>query len=216
MNIRQARKEQTVRSILDAAAGEFAETGFEGARVDRIAERAGANKAMIYYHIGDKQALYSRVLHEVLGHTAARMDKNIQVAATPREKLKAYIRSVGQTVLEHPYMPRIMMREMASGGQALPDIVIDDFTAIIRMVHDVIQAGVDNGEFTELNPIALHLMVIGGLSYGRAAVPIMARYPKQVAALAGTSDVVNMEGLLNQIEIIVHSALAGHNHRDES
>ena len=118
MNIREARKEQTVASILDAAAREFAETGFEGARVDRIADRAGSNKAMIYYHIGDKQALYSRVLHEVLGHTAARMEKNIQAAAGPREKLKAYIRSVGRTVIEHPYMPRIMMREMASFDEA--------------------------------------------------------------------------------------------------
>ncbi|MCP3955332.1 MAG: TetR family transcriptional regulator, partial [Desulfobacterales bacterium] len=116
MSIRQDRKEQTVRSILDAAAQEFAETGFEGARMDRIADRAGANKAMIYYHIGDKQVLYTRVLHEVLGHTAARMAESIQAAGTPRKKIKAYIRSIGQTVLEHPYMPRIMMREMASGG----------------------------------------------------------------------------------------------------
>lgn len=210
MSIRQDRKAQTVRSILEAAAGEFAETGFEGARVDRIAERAGANKAMIYYHIGDKRALYARVLHAVLGHTAARMEKNIQAADTPREKLRAYVQSIGKTVLEHPYMPRIMMRELASGGQSLPDIVIDDFAAIIGMVDSVIQFGARGGEFVELDPLALHLMVIGGLSYGRAAATVMARYPEAAAALAGGREAANMSSLLEKVETIVLAALAGH------
>ncbi len=208
MSIRQTRKEQTVRNILDAAAQEFAETGFEGARMDRIADRAGANKAMIYYHIGDKQVLYTRVLHEVLGHTAARMADNIQAAGTPREKLKAYIRSIGRTVTEHPFMPRIMMREMASGGQALPDIVIDDFAAIIGMVSGVIQAGARSGEFVELDPLTLHLMVIGGLSFGRGAMSVMSRFPGQVAALVGTDNIMNMPALLDQVETIVLSALS--------
>lgn len=209
MNIREARKEQTIRSILDAAAGEFAETGFEGARMDRIAERAGANKAMIYYHIGDKRALYSQVLHEVLGHTAARMTENIQTADTPRKKIKAYVRSVGRTVTEHPYMPRIMMREMASGGQALPDNIIADFAAIIGIVNSVIQSGVSSGEFVALDPLVLHLMVVGGLSYGRAAVPIVARYPEETAALVGGAEAANMSSLLDKVENIVLAALAG-------
>ena len=37
-------------AILAAAALEFAERGFAGARVDRIARRARVNKAMLYYH----------------------------------------------------------------------------------------------------------------------------------------------------------------------
>lgn len=216
MGIRQERKEQTIRNILNAAAREFAETGFEGARMDRIAAFAGANKAMIYYHIGDKQALYSRVLHEVLGHTAARMADNIQAATTLREKLRAYVRSVGRTVTEHPFMPRIMMREMASGGKALPDIAIEDFTAIIGMVGSLIQAGVRSGEFAALDPLVLHLMVVGGLSYGRAAVSVMSRYPEQAAALAGGEDAANVSSLLDKVETIVLAALTGHRHEDQS
>ena len=49
-------------AILDAASAEFAERGFAGARVDEIAARAGVNKAMLYYRIGDKQTLYNAVL----------------------------------------------------------------------------------------------------------------------------------------------------------
>src|SRR5579859_1486757 len=48
--------------ILEAAKQEFAAHGLAGARVDRIAVKAGANKRMLYYHIGNKEDLYLTVL----------------------------------------------------------------------------------------------------------------------------------------------------------
>src|SRR6202000_3282183 len=48
--------------ILDAAKEEFAAHGLAGARVDRIAAKAGANKRMLYYHVGKKDELYLTVL----------------------------------------------------------------------------------------------------------------------------------------------------------
>ena len=48
--------------ILEAAKQEFATHGLAGARVDRIAVKAGANKRMLYYHVGKKDELYLAVL----------------------------------------------------------------------------------------------------------------------------------------------------------
>ena len=48
--------------ILEAAKQEFAAHGLAGARVDRIAANAGANKRMLYYHVGNKEDLYLAVL----------------------------------------------------------------------------------------------------------------------------------------------------------
>ena len=47
--------------ILDAAAAEFGQFGIAGARVDRIAENASANKAMLYRYFGSKDALFDAV-----------------------------------------------------------------------------------------------------------------------------------------------------------
>lgn len=54
--------EGTSRSILNAANREFAEHGLSGARIDRIAARAGINKRMLYHYYGDKNGLYLAVL----------------------------------------------------------------------------------------------------------------------------------------------------------
>ena len=52
----------TSELILAAATTEFAEHGFAGARIDQIAERAGANKRLIYAYFNDKSGLYAAVL----------------------------------------------------------------------------------------------------------------------------------------------------------
>ena len=165
MTIKQHRKQKTVNRILDTAAQVFAESGYDGARMDGIAERANVNKALIYYHIGDKMALYSRVLHEIFGDVADRMAQNMSLQATPKEKIRAYMLSIRQTLKKHPHLPPIMMHELAAGGRNLPDIVADDLVAIIGLISAAVSEGHQQGEFQNINPFILHLMVIGGISY---------------------------------------------------
>jgi len=59
--------ERTQQAILAAAEAEFAAKGLAGARVDVIAEQAGANKRMLYYYFGSKDDLYLAVLERAYG-----------------------------------------------------------------------------------------------------------------------------------------------------
>jgi len=54
--------DRSQKDILDAALAEFAEFGLGGARMDRIAERAGVNKRLIYYYFASKESLFLAVL----------------------------------------------------------------------------------------------------------------------------------------------------------
>lgn len=65
--IKAARAERTKKAILDAAEEIFAQKGLSGARVDEIAEKAGANKHMIYEYFVNKEELYKTVLADVYG-----------------------------------------------------------------------------------------------------------------------------------------------------
>jgi AcrR family transcriptional regulator len=56
--------QQTRQSIFDAATAEFAAHGIAGARVDRIAASARANKQLIYVHFGNKRKLFEAVVAE--------------------------------------------------------------------------------------------------------------------------------------------------------
>ncbi|MBW9095690.1 TetR/AcrR family transcriptional regulator [Microbacterium jejuense] len=70
-----ARRDATASTarIRASAREEFATHGFEGARVDRIAARAGVNKALLFQRFGDKAGLYTAALAEIAeAATAAR------------------------------------------------------------------------------------------------------------------------------------------------
>jgi AcrR family transcriptional regulator len=54
--------EATKQRILRASRAEFARYGYSGARIDRIARAARTNKRMLYYHVGNKDALYLEAL----------------------------------------------------------------------------------------------------------------------------------------------------------
>src|SRR5882762_378119 len=83
--------ERTRRRILDAATEEFARFGLGGARVDRIAARAGANKRMLYYYFGSKEALFLAALEESYAHIRNAERQLDLEHRDPREALKRLV-----------------------------------------------------------------------------------------------------------------------------
>ena len=71
--------DRTRERVLAAAVSEFSANGYAGARIDRIASRAGANKRMIYHHLGSKQAVFEAVLAEKLTKRGAANDEIVRL-----------------------------------------------------------------------------------------------------------------------------------------
>jgi AcrR family transcriptional regulator len=62
--------ENSQKKIFDAAEIEFAEKGYDGARVDEIARRAGVNKALLYYHFRSKENLLKELIRKYVQETS--------------------------------------------------------------------------------------------------------------------------------------------------
>lgn len=60
----EERKIETRRMLLDAAAEIFAQLGFHGASVDKIAEYAGYSKGAVYANFSSKEELFLALLEE--------------------------------------------------------------------------------------------------------------------------------------------------------
>ena len=172
----QEKRSETTQRILNAAGSIFAEMGFAGARVDEIAKRADVNKATIYYHIGDKEALYAQVLHNIFAHAAARVKNNIKVEHSPEEKLRMYIRTVTDLMDRNPEMPSIMLREQAAGGLNFPEMVLQDLNRIIVILTNILEEGKQAGVFTTTVPIIVHFMIIGLIIFVKKSAPVRSRY----------------------------------------
>jgi AcrR family transcriptional regulator len=90
----------TRERLLVAAIDEFAEHGLAGARIDRIAELAGANKRLIYVYFGSKDELFDAVLARSLGILTE------AVPFTP-EDLPGYAGALFDRLVEQPKVVRL-------------------------------------------------------------------------------------------------------------
>ena len=185
----ESKRDKTIRRIINAAAKIFSKAGFAGARMDEIAKSARVNKATIYYHIGDKKALYAEVLHDIIGNATERFMRDLQGNESPEEKLKVYIGGVAHTMDQNPYLAPIMMREQASGGRNLPEIIARDFVRIISIVTEILEEGAKQGVFIETTPFVIYSMVTGGVMFYKGSYPVRSRYadfPETVKKLGGS------------------------------
>jgi TetR/AcrR family transcriptional regulator len=98
--------------IVAAAAAEFARAGYEGARIEAIARRAGCNRAMIYFYFDGKRGLFEAALNAVADQRAA------QIGAQPGTLADGLIYWFRQNLAD-PERVRLVMQE------ALADLPAD-------------------------------------------------------------------------------------------
>ena len=176
---KQARGGDTVRKILDAAAVCFADGGFDGARVDFIAEKAGVNKATLYYRVGDKKELYRRVLLESFEKILDEISKDADSDRPPVQRLRLFIRGLGRNIGKNRRFASIMMREVASAGKEMPAEVFGKMLRIIGLLRSILDDGRREGVFREVNTYLTHIQIIGGIMFYVAGEPIRQRAIKK-------------------------------------
>ena len=167
--------------ILAAAALEFAERGFAGARVDRIARRARVNKAMLYYHFKSKDRLYRTLLRRMFTLAAERMQAIGAADGAPAEKIDHAIAGMAAFIDEHAFFPAIMLREVAEGGAHLDRDTLAALAAVPRAVGAIVQQGVACGAFRPVNPLFAYFSMLAPILFFLAGSPIR----KELAPLVG-------------------------------
>jgi AcrR family transcriptional regulator len=137
--------QSTEEKIMASALSEFAEYGYEGARVDRIAERAGVNKAMIYYHYKGKESLYEKIIR----------DTAEGIYAFISEKMKSDLNFM-----------RIIMREISAGGKYirkifLPNTLLPFLDIFTGYINDLKKTKA----IRDINPMYTFFQIAGGILY---------------------------------------------------
>lgn len=106
----------TKARLLEAAGEEFAEKGYELARVRAICDRAGVNLAAINYHFGAKEQLYMEVLREAHRCGLEQQEELVAPGSSPAQQLRLFIRHFLERVLAmnrpEDWQHRVMLREM--------------------------------------------------------------------------------------------------------
>ena len=158
-------KTTTKGKILSAAQELFIEKGKDGARMQEIADRAGVNKALLFYYYTNKDILYNEVLRTNISQIFIQIRKIIISEIDPKKKLEQFVNAYINFITENPDLPKIILREVASGGENIKQVImeikqqanIDIPSTFISMISECIE----NKQFRKVDPQQAIINIIG-------------------------------------------------------
>ena len=148
--------------ILEAAKEEFAAHGLAGARVDRIAAKAGANKRMLYYHVGKKDELYLTVLEAAYEKIRAE-ERGLDLEhLDPPQAIERLIHFTWNYFLKNPEFLALLNTENLAKARHLKRStkVKSMHSPFVEMIRTVVRRGVESGDFpAAVDPVQLYISI---------------------------------------------------------
>ena len=148
-----------------AATAEFAERGIAGARVDRIASAAQANKRAIYDYFGDKDGLFDAVMDALI-------ERGVDAVPIDAGDLPGYAGRLFTYVVEHPELARLVTwaRLERRLGPAARAHSTRSYSRRLAAIEDAQRSGQVPSRFTARQILTLIESIAVGWSYTTAAV----------------------------------------------
>lgn len=164
---RRRDADRSQSTILAAARYEFAEHGLGGARMDRIAERAGLNKRLIYYYFEDKDRLFQAVLEQAYLQIREEERKLNLLGLKPADALRRLVEFTWNYYLAHPEFLSLLNSENLQGARHLQDSdqAREMNSPLIATLGEILERGRKEGSFRGgVDPLQLYVS-IAALSY---------------------------------------------------
>lgn len=167
------------RALLEAALAEFAEYGIAGARVDRLAGRAGCSAGLVYTYFGSKEELFDAVFDQVVQQVTE------QVPISP-DDLPEYAGALFDGQTAHPDVLRLATwhRLEQRGGKPAIEAITRSSQAKVDAIRQAQRDGRLSTRFTA--PELLMLTINTASMWALQSPEISALGPREHAARRAT------------------------------
>ncbi len=172
-----AKRRLNETRILEAAERTFAERGYSAASTAAIAAMAGLPKANLHYYFRTKQALYRRVLENIIAKWVETSDP-IQPDADPKAALSSYIAGKIDYSRLHPHASKVFASEVLHGAPTIAERLSGDLKIWLDSKCRVIEGWIAGGKMARVDPRHLFFIIW-------AATQTYADFDVQAAALLG-------------------------------
>lgn len=154
-------------AILGAARDEFAAHGLGGARMERIAERAGLDKRLIYYYFEDKEKLFQAVLEQAYRQIREQERRLNLLALEPATAIRRLVEFTWNYYLENPeFLTLLNSANLHEARHLQPSQRARALNSpLIATLGELLERGRSEGSLRGgIDPLQLYVS-IAGLSY---------------------------------------------------
>jgi len=148
---RKGRSAERRDAILSASLDEFSARGFEAARLDDVARRAGVAKGTIYLYFRDKESLFQELIRAMLtplvGTIEALGEAELPLAVLADRIVELFVREIYET------RRKDVIRLMISEGRRFPKLAEfyyrEVLARVIAAVRSLLRRAAARGEVPE-------------------------------------------------------------------
>ena len=150
------------RALLDAGKTEFANYGYDGARLERIAAKVGCAKRMLYYYFGNKKDVYLAVIEQSYSDIRESEEMLNLDAMEPLQALHALAQKSFEYHEQNLEFTRLVLQENFQGGEMLGQISKTDLLrkAALDPVERILARGAKQGVFRSgISAVDVHYLI---------------------------------------------------------
>jgi TetR/AcrR family transcriptional regulator len=177
-----ARLGDTRNKILEVAEAEFAQEGYAGAHLQKIAEQVGVRKTALYYYFESKAALYTAVVEKIVETFETAVVTVLDAHTDPDTQLEMLATRLNDLLAEHAHYARILFRLFVDPHPGEVRAVYPHVQRVVERVLLFYRGGAESGSFSKRSTRHFFLSAFGMLLFHYAA-------PAFSAVVLGVPDV---------------------------
>ena len=166
-------------AIVDTSARVFARRGYHATGIMELCDANDLGKGALYHYIGSKEQLLAAIHDRVMDEVMLSADRVVLAGGSPSAQLAMLGDELLDVIARHPDHVWVFLHEFP----ALTDERAEQFRVrrrdYERRVEVVLQAGIDSGEFRDVDPRLTALAWLGMHNYTylwlKASGPLSAR-----------------------------------------
>jgi len=156
----------TEEKILEAAKTVFHKKGFDGTRMQEIADEAGINKALLHYYYRSKENLFDAVFKDAFNELFKKIFTVVDSDISFEEKIRYIFSDYIGFMQKNPYIPSFIINEIHLNPARITDLLKDlptppaeIFRKVKKSLEDEGIKSIDHRQFV-INIIALSVFPI--------------------------------------------------------
>ena len=159
---KQQRSRETQEKILSAAFKAFAESGYDGVSVNKIAERAGVPQPLLVYHFPSKDALWVASIDGALDQFMKRLLQELEAKSNldPATRLSLIFREFVRYSATVPALLEIMIDANKRHGTNLTKVVENRLRPVYERLRVLIEAAQETGAIPAGDPGLIYYSLV--------------------------------------------------------
>jgi AcrR family transcriptional regulator len=190
----------TEEKILEAAKTVFHKRGFEGARMQEIADEAGVNKALLHYYYRKKEVLFQAVFEDAFRQLVSRLNDIFLSEKPLQEKVGEFITYYIDFLSHNSYLPIFILHGMHTHPERLKEL-LKKINLSPRMMMESIRQQARDELGIEINPIHMYVNILALCIFPVVARPV-------IQAIFGMSD-EEMQQFYQERKVVVPEFIGG-------